>query len=117
MSTLDELDVRIAILEAEIAGYKAEYKTSSSEKRKDLLLANIAAARETLNLRLRDKARRDAAGIRYIYIYIYIFIYYLNLFVEYACLFVVSVAMWRTTRLALRQHWHLQQHQVNQVSF
>jgi hypothetical protein len=59
---MGRLDARIDELEAEIAAYKTEYKTASSEDKKQLLQV-IAACSQTLSLLWAEKARA-AAGIR-----------------------------------------------------
>jgi hypothetical protein len=78
---MDPLDEEIAKLKAEIEEYRAEYRTASS-KDKRLLLQTINNRGQTLNRLLDEKARSAAptAGISSS-----IYIYYLNLFVDYAC--------------------------------
>jgi hypothetical protein len=63
MATLDKLDVRIAALEAEIAGCWAERKATSDEALKARLLGIIEKRSEAYNILLREKASEDAAGI------------------------------------------------------
>jgi hypothetical protein len=79
---MDPLDEEIAELKAAIKRYEAEYVTTSSEDKRQLLLQTINNSSQTLNRLLDEKARRAAptAGISSS-----IYIYYLNLFVEYAC--------------------------------
>jgi hypothetical protein len=55
-----ELDKRIADLEAEIEGYKAEYKTASAEDIR-MWAGLINSARETLN-RLLDEKKAQSGG-------------------------------------------------------
>jgi uncharacterized small protein (DUF1192 family) len=58
-----ELDKKIASLEEEIEGYKAEYKTLSAaqEKTKSEIRRTIHSARETLN-RLLDEKKAQSGG-------------------------------------------------------
>ncbi len=60
---MDPLDVEIAALKADIAGYEAEYETASSESRKDKLLDTITAARQNLT-ELEKRKTAATAGIR-----------------------------------------------------
>ena len=56
------LDMRIADLEEEIEGYKAEYKTASSEAIKDRLRQTIITRTETLNSLLDEKKAQSRSN-------------------------------------------------------
>jgi hypothetical protein len=92
---MDALDERIAQLEAEIEGYRAEYATASSEDKRQLREL-INTTRQILKRLLDEKKTAATAGMRSC-VYIYCVILFV---VEYTCLSCCGVyCEWRITRL------------------